>query len=318
MLSHVPTGSAPFLPSCFIISIPYIMSLTDPFCLMVDASSFLASPHRPNLVQLHAATPTPHEPEPMHRRQALTSLENSMVPYLAPTTPILVENQNKVTVGGLESHSSPEIPPPLFSSDDGADRWVVAFGYTTSSEYHELLAFLSSFGTLQQQRQSSRGGNWLAVQYESRLAAERALCYQPITLGGGSGGCGNNTLCGTVRGTPALLRGLWTRNSSSVEGTTDGPSIHRRGGVLPPSSSAVVSSRGSRVADGSVWLNDDDVGRKQRTGNDRSDRLPSRTGICQKLVSWYFGWEYIIPDDEDVSDDKRVGVSDLQQHPHSD
>ena len=85
-----------------------------------------------------------------------------------------------------------------FSSESlVADHWVVAYGYTSSNEYEELLRILSSFGSIEKHE---AGGNWLAVLYESRLSAEKALVSQTILL--------KNTLCGMARGTPSLLQSL--------------------------------------------------------------------------------------------------------------
>eukprot|EP00535_Pseudo-nitzschia_heimii_P000819 CAMPEP_0197185030 /NCGR_PEP_ID=MMETSP1423-20130617/11088_1 /TAXON_ID=476441 /ORGANISM="Pseudo-nitzschia heimii, Strain UNC1101" /LENGTH=336 /DNA_ID=CAMNT_0042635993 /DNA_START=120 /DNA_END=1131 /DNA_ORIENTATION=+ len=114
----------------------------------------------------------------------------------ATTTPIPVasppllkkESDNDLYFSSLSRFSSESLV---------ADHWVVAHGYTSSNEYEELLRILSSYGTIQKQE---AGGNWLAVLYESRLSAEKALVSQTILL--------KNTLCGITRGTPSLLQSL--------------------------------------------------------------------------------------------------------------
>lgn len=167
---------------------------------------------------------------------------------------------------------------------------MVAYGYTSLSEYNQLLDILSSFGTLQQHQSS---GNWLAVQYESQLSAERALCCQPVSLG-------SNTLCGTVRGTPALLQRLGTgTNQSSNRGTgTTAAMIHR---PIPRLSAAATTSGRIPAVDDYLLLTD---------GDKRADDRPRPpTSICQKAMCWYFGWESIrYADDNDEQPD----------HPHSD
>jgi hypothetical protein len=244
-----------------------------------------------------ATTPRPTTLSPTSPNQTPVDKPNSSVLLLSP--PLLIEDSSRTI---LPPTSTALVTTSTTTSADG-DRWVVAYGYTSLNEFHELLDLLTSFGSLQQHHQS--GGNWLAVQYESRLAVERALCSQPVTLRN------NNTLCGTVRGTPALLQSLWTRTTKSVETTTSTTTAFTKSSNPRP----FIQSGG-----GGSTRSDDDVDSKWllNTNDDNDDhqhRSSANTSVCQKVMSWYFGWEYIatnknFSNNNDDDDDRH--------HPHSD
>jgi hypothetical protein len=241
---------------------------------------------------MKVTTPPTSITEPAEQtQQSITALEKSKNDAFLLSPPLLEESQNR----GSSVLSSSSLQAASMSSD--SDHWVVAYGYTSLTEYHELLDLLTLFGSIQQHHS---GGNWLAVQYESRFSAERALCSQPVTLGN------SNTLCGTVRGTPSLIQSLWTRSNNKASSST---SISERTSVATPKRTvqrpggSFTSGRATMIEDNdSKWLNVD--------GNQIEDRPRIPTTACQKLMSWYFGWEYSQVDDD--VDDRGL------DHPHSD
>jgi hypothetical protein len=163
------------------------------------------------------------------------------------------------------------------------NHWVVGYGYTNREEYQELLEVLTSHGPILQKQESS--SNWLAIQYEGLLAAEKALCSQPIRL------AYSGALCGTVRGSPQLLQGLQARSHNLLLTASKEPTTT----TLTTSNNALVYHKASS-------LNEEDIlaqyVEEDEEGNRRS------TSVCDKLFAWYFGW----------SDDSKH----LQYHPHSD
>lgn len=155
-----------------------------------------------------------------------------------------------------------------FSSESlVADHWVVAHGYTNSNEYKELLGILSSYGTIQSQES---GGNWLAVLYESRLSAEKALCCQPVIL--------QNTLCGMTRGTPQLLQSL-----SSGKGEKDSQ------GLMQQKPEEASEGKQADFA-GKGNLNEHDILQLENSAYESREPYKPKS-VCDKVFAWYFGWE---------------------------
>ena len=153
-----------------------------------------------------------------------------------------------------------------FSSESlVADHWVVAHGYTSLNEYKELLGILSSYGTIQSQES---GGNWVAVLYESRVSAEKALTCQPVLL--------SNTLCGMTRGTPQLLQSL------SSSGQPPQANIIEEEPVGNNKRVAASVDKGN--------LNERDILCLQNSAYE--SRTPYKPkSVCDKVFAWYFGWE---------------------------
>ncbi len=179
------------------------------------------------------------------------------------STPIPVASprllQNKPTTDNYFKDTT-----STFSSESlVADNWVVAHGYTSLNEYKELLGVLSSYGTIQSQES---GGNWVAVLYESRLSAEKALTCQPVLL--------SNTLCGMTRGTPQLLQNL----SSS--------------GQPPPRANIIEDepAKAAAAATATLNLNERDILCLENSAYE--SRTPYKPkSVCDKVFAWYFGWE---------------------------
>lgn len=209
------------------------------------------------------------EPQIKEHGQILNNLKtpaavSTPVPVASPP---LLEKKSNTDSYFKESSSS-------FSSESlVADHWVVAHGYTSSNEYKELLSILSSYGTIQSQES---GGNWLAVLYESRLSAEKALCCQPILL--------SNTLCGTTRGTPSLLQSLSSgKGDNRLQDMMQGEQ-EKLAGASDHDGKRVdyATNRGN--------LKERDI--LQLENSAYESRKPYQPkSVCDKVFAWYFGWE---------------------------
>lgn len=203
------------------------------------------------------------EPQRKQQEQRFNTLKapaavSTPVPVASPR---LLEKKNSTENYFRESSSN-------FSSESlVADHWVVAHGYTSLNEYKELLGILSSYGTIQSQES---GGNWLAVLYESRLSAEKALCCQPVLL--------SNTLCGMTRGTPQLLQSLSSGKGEKKQ--------------FDMADNEETSNEGKRVeyATSRGNLSERDI--LQLENSAYESRKPYKPkSVCDKVFAWYFGWE---------------------------
>ncbi|GKY95279.1 hypothetical protein MPSEU_000489900 [Mayamaea pseudoterrestris] len=65
--------------------------------------------------------------------------------------------------------------------------WILVYGYTTHEQFKTLLNEFSSYGRVVDYKSPSGESrqNWLALQYESRLEAEKALCHDDIQIDSG-------------------------------------------------------------------------------------------------------------------------------------
>jgi hypothetical protein len=100
--------------------------------------------------------------------------------------------------------------------------WVLIYGYASANHYQEIFRRFTQYGHVLDRRGSCQPGrsNWVALQYESRLQAEKALCHQHVQLADG-------IFCGIKRlddNDPILLQaadnslsGLWTTTATTME-----------------------------------------------------------------------------------------------------
>jgi len=206
------------------------------------------------------------QPRMKQQEQGLDTLKapQAVTNPLPVASPRILENKKSTDNYFAESTAS-------FASESLiADHWVVAHGYTSSSEYKELLGILSSFGTIENQE---AGGNWLAVQYKSRLSAEKALSRQSVLLG--------NTLCGMTRGTPTLMQSL-----SSGKGENQ-----NRMNIVPEAGKSTEEVRKERrSAHGSSSLDEQDILLLENSAYESREHDRPKS-MCDKVLAWYFGWD---------------------------
>lgn len=206
--------------------------------------------------------------EPQMKQQE-TRFDTLKTPAMVSTpipvaSPRLLEKKSKTESYFRESTSN-------FSSVSlVADHWVVAHGYTSHHEYEELLSILSSYGTIVKQ---DAGGNWLAVLYESKFSAEKAIDRQTIIL--------SNTLCGIISGSPSLLQKL---SSSRVE-------TKQQEVLIGEDKSREMSrndSRGDEIGRGNV--NEMDILMLENSAYESREKYKPKS-LCDKVFAWYFEWE---------------------------
>lgn len=152
-----------------------------------------------------------------------------------------------------------------FPSGDSSGNWIVSYGYSSREEYKELERILTSYGSI---INSHANANWLAIKYESRLAAEKALCSQPIKLS-------SNSLCGTVRGFPQLLETLRAQQPNN--------SLQSAENVVTCRSS---EGKSTSPESKSFVLREEDI-----LQNGQNSDWRHSDSLCEKLLFWLFAWE---------------------------
>ncbi len=165
------------------------------------------------------------------------------------------------------------------------ENWVVGFGFapTSVSQCQELIDILSSCGTIQHQ---ISGGNWVAVQFASRLSAEKALSCQPIYSSG------SNIYFGISRLTFERLQILQQQKSkASLSGdwTTAMATDHER-----QNSSGLKLNSTHNVDEKDILLIENTSAQAAHQSKPES--------ICERFLAWYFEWKYDIPADHPHSD----------------
>ena len=111
----------------------------------------------------------------------------------------------------------------------GSGNWVLIYGYTTHQQYKKLLKQFSSYGRVLNHKKPStlnddkaeNPQNWLALQYESRLEAEKALCHDHFELSD------TGVFCGVKRlndNDPLLLQG--DDHANSLKYLTGSATLH--------------------------------------------------------------------------------------------
>jgi hypothetical protein len=163
--------------------------------------------------------------------------------------------------------------PEKFS---GEDNWIVGYGYGPNSkeQYEELFDSLAKNGKIERH---IYGGNWIAVQYSSRCSVEKALSSQSIFS------AKLNIYFGVSRVSPERLRILRRQQEhidtpSNIAKTADERSDNR------------IQTNGTfsnNLKEDDILLLEDETGRE--------DRPSKPSSICEKLLSWYFGWNYEHP-----------------------
>jgi hypothetical protein len=164
--------------------------------------------------------------------------------------------------------------------------WVLIYGYSTRAQYDQLLQLAAEWGQILDTRGSCVPGrsNWLAVQYETELQAEKAACHQHFELQCPEGG--GRIFCGVKRlpdSDPLLLQSsalmdeggsLWEprrrQQPALIEQEKPAvPAPPRQQLMPPPTHDIYLHSARRRV--------------------DLGDR-PHR-GICERLLRWFLSLE---------------------------
>lgn len=261
-----------------------------------DSSSYGAPPRASlstgtGVDLMPSSTATSIKPETVRHRRSFASRDTIVTVHL----PILFN------IGFLQTslwnkpvNSSTQLTSRLVPSTTGC--WVLIYGYCTAAHYQEILQRFSAHGHVLDRRGMCQPGrsNWVALQYESRLQAEKAQCHQHVALADG-------IFCGVKRlddRDPILLQavvdnsmGLWTTGGSSatyaltVAGDRLTLTQDRLDGNMFGSANGAANSNGAPAQNGG--LKEKDIlllpKSKQTGAMSSSGRKPS---LCEKILRW--------------------------------
>ena len=196
-----------------------------------------------------------------------TMPNNGKRPVRPPTASFLVNGDVGVSNDGAPlTQSTAEIVPQLVNNS--LERWVVVYGYATSAQYESILRRFQSFGNVVSVRGSCRPGrsNWIALEYESMVQAEKALCQQNCLLMDG-------VLVGVTRLTLPLKQSLeW--NPTSLSSLPD------------------VASRLDDKFQTGVEMTEEDILLLASPEKQHQSFMvgAARRSLCERFLAWWFGW----------------------------
>ncbi|KAG7341398.1 hypothetical protein IV203_023350 [Nitzschia inconspicua] len=175
---------------------------------------------------------------------------------------------------------------PIPSSAD--DHWVVGFGFesTSTAQFQELIDILKSCGMVDQQ---ISGGNWVAVHFLSRYAAEKAVSSQPIYS------TSSNMYYGISRVTPERLR-ILQQHTSKLAVSNGSCDIQQQLPLL-----AIAEGTPKQLEERDVLMRDVDAIAKTK-------RPTKPENVCEQFMAWWFGWNY----------DTSATTASTVEHPKSD
>ncbi len=79
-----------------------------------------------------------------------------------------------------------EFVPEKQNDPNDLSLWVVVFGFRSQDEFREVYGVMKNIGKIKTKLEGfsgvDHGGNWAALQYESHIAAEKALARKRITI----------------------------------------------------------------------------------------------------------------------------------------
>jgi len=189
---------------------------------------------------------------------------NGKRPVCPPTASFLVNGD----VGVSNERSQPSTTtgastiPQLVNNS--LDRWVVVYGYANEAQYDAIVRKFSSFGKVVSHRGSCCPGrsNWIALEYESIVQAEKALCQQNCLLMDG-------VIVGVTRLTLSLKQSLeW--NSTLLSSLPD------------------VASRLDSKFQQNDAMKEEDILLMATPKKNREHG--GKRNVCEKFLSWWFGW----------------------------
>jgi hypothetical protein len=191
-----------------------------------------------------------------------------------------------VDVVSVVQHLKSEQPPavhqqwsPLHST---TGCWVLVYGYATSDHYDEIRRRFSEYGHVLSHRGSCQPGqsNWIALQYESRLQSEKALCHQHVQLADGIF-CGVKRLDDTD---PILLQSslsrLWSQKADDIYLSTTSTST--ASASLKPKANGVNGYHG---APEKITMNGS-IEEKDILLYPETREYPRNKSLCEKLLRW--------------------------------
>jgi hypothetical protein len=154
-------------------------------------------------------------------------------------------------------------------------------------------------------------GNWLAVQYESQLAAQEAVCNQPYIVPCSSSG--GVAICGAVdASTNGLIQRLTSASKSMIVTTTTARPIVSDSAttmlrLMPEESTSITESDLLNLPPPGGRHNNNMTGGSTAA-------VAANLSICTRVLYWILGW-----DPEDFAKEMMMAAADDDHHhPHSD
>ena len=218
------------------------------------------------------------------------------------TTETSKQQQQPMTLAVSSSTTSETIDPSL---------WVVLYGFTNSNQYKNAISKFDSFGTIKTRYPSflqdrHTNTNWVCLQYESALQANKALCLHGTLMDASSGTNGSSTHQVVMIGVHSMTLdlawklGLQHRHDVSKSAMENGSETSNDMHI-----DMETTSKDDEQRVPPTIMNEADVllTKRDNSRNDRyrkvvtqytSDEFGSEVGsgtICEKLLSWVFSWE---------------------------
>ena len=214
-------------------------------------------------------------------------------------------NSTAITAFADSTNGSPKVSNSLTTSrmNPEEDAWILVSGVSTKAQRDQIFRIFDTYGRVVQRRSSSGSANWVAIEYQTRLEAEKALSHQPVQLFGGQ------VFCAVFRLTPENRRALFQQHYpnggdgglSNNDGEGTGTLVTIDGGeknndntlfTMMPHAGAVTeivptSQNNTTYSKGSCELEEKDI--LLNADDDDAVRVGRRT-ICDELLAWWFGW----------------------------
>lgn len=156
--------------------------------------------------------------------------------------------------------------------------WVLVYGFHTSEQYEEVLEGFRAAGNVIDVKGAPPSGsrNWVALNYESELAVEKAVCKHPVTL---KDGC----ICGVQRlgkDIHSFLLRHKTKYSTSSESNNTGETTSGAARSLFTNTKKDDATTNDNLNE----MEEDDI------LMENPERSNERKTKCESLMAWIYGW----------------------------
>ncbi|GFH60460.1 predicted protein [Chaetoceros tenuissimus] len=173
------------------------------------------------------------------------------------------------------------------------NQWVVLYGFSTMEQYTFMLEKFDKLGTITRKypstafasNDSALSSNWVCIQYESALQADKAMCQNSSILNmiGGS----DSFIVGVMKVDEIIARKLGLKqflHNGGEEEKSKKTFFGKRDEARPP----IGISTSLNEKD--VLLNGNDVADRRLLGLDGTNTAPRQGSVCYKLLAWVYGW----------------------------
>mmetsp|Transcript_34767 Transcript_34767/g.59045 ORF Transcript_34767/g.59045 Transcript_34767/m.59045 type:complete len:308 (-) Transcript_34767:134-1057(-) len=173
--------------------------------------------------------------------------------------------------------------------DEDLSRWVVGYGYRNKTHFRALYHRLENCGVITARRgglacfgeattdeDADNGSNWVAVQFENALYAQKALCQRGniVNIGGSTMVIGVMPLTELDAAAKLGIHVNKSMSSQEIVNLSSGSYSNnsRRGGLRTEANDAMIyECEGDGIVDGEM-----------RSGMD---------SLCEKVLAWFFMWD---------------------------